>query len=137
VHSAHPFYIIAWVVLPDHIHTVWRLPEEDSGYAMRWGLIKAGFSRQIAKTGDRGPSRREKGERGTWQRRFWEHMIRDERDLNTHIDYIHFNPVKHGLVNQARDWPYSTFHRYVARGDLDLDWGCTDGASHGFGEPSP
>ena len=98
------------------------LPECDNGYPIRWSLIKAGFSRSIPKGEQRNPSRIAKGERGIWQRRYWEHMIRDEDDFNNHMNYIHFNPVKHGLVTNLKDWPYSTFHRCVSDGLYSQDW---------------
>ncbi|WP_092785120.1 REP-associated tyrosine transposase [Rhodospira trueperi] len=135
VRRNHPFEIVAFVVLPDHIHAILRLPENDASYSMLWSLIKAGFSRNITPIEHIGQSRKRKGERGLWQRRFWEHMIRDEDDLLTHIDYIHFNPVKHGHVARASDWPHSTFHRYVADGLLPEDWGCADPPDGRFGEP--
>lgn len=122
VRRAHPFEIVAWVVLPDHLHAVWTLPDGDADYATRWGLIKAGFSRRIPKGERIRASRVRKGERGIWQRRFWEHLIRDEQDYVAHVDYIHINPLKHGLVTRVRDWPLSSFHRYVQRGTLPIDW---------------
>ena len=110
VKEAHPFAIIAWVVLPEHMHAIWKLPDGDCDFSMRWSLIKSGFSRQINRTELIGKSRMAKGERGIWQRRFWEHEIRDEQDLLAHINYIHNNPVKHGLTQSAADWPYALFH---------------------------
>ncbi|MBC7946083.1 MAG: transposase, partial [Burkholderiales bacterium] len=118
----HPFSVEAVVVLPDHLHCIWTLPPEDCDFATRWKKIKASFSRHIPKDEQRSASRIDKGERGIWQRRYWEHTIRDERDLQTHVDYIHFNPVKHGYVDRVRDWPYSSFHRYVRSGMCPLDW---------------
>jgi len=117
----HPFSLMAIVVLPDHMHCVWSLPEGDSDYSIRWGLIKASFTRVTRL----GRTKTAKGERGLWQRRFWEHTIRDDLDLQRHVDYIHFNPVKHGYVRQVRDWPYSSFHRYVRQRLLPLDWAAT------------
>lgn len=134
VHRAHPFEIIAWVVLPEHMHTVWSLPSEDAGYSMRWNQIKGRFSRRIAKNEYVTPSRAGKRERGIWQRRFWEHWIRDEVDLERHVDYIHYNPVKHGLVDKVVDRPYSSFHRFVQRGWLSEDWGCSGEFTGDFGE---
>ena len=110
VKQAHPFSIVAMVVLPDHLHTIWRLPEGDSEYPKRWYLIKAGFSRRIPAGETIRPARLAKRERGIWQRRYWEHQIRDELDLARHVDYIHHNPVKHGWVSRAVDWPHSTLH---------------------------
>ncbi|HEY9540758.1 MAG TPA: transposase [Luteimonas sp.] len=123
VRRKHPFSIDALVVLPDHLHAVWTLPPGDAGYAMRWRQIKGWFSRHAPAGEHRSASRIAKGERGIWQRRYWEHLIRDEDDLQRHVDYIHFNPVKHGHVARAVDWPYSTLHRYVAKGWLAEDWG--------------
>jgi putative transposase len=103
----HPFIIDAMVVLPDHLHAVWTLPEGDSDFATRWRLIKSGFSRRIP-IGERiSGSRAAKAERGIWQRRYWKHTIRDESDFARHLDYIHINPLKHGLATRVRDWPYS------------------------------
>ena len=122
VRQTHPFDVIAIVILPDHLHCVWRLPPADDDYPTRWRLIKAGFSRLI-EPGERvSDSRRRKGERGIWQRRYWEHVIRDDQDLYRHLDYIHHNPVKHGYAKRAIDWPYSSLHRYVARGVYPVDW---------------
>ncbi|TCO82038.1 putative transposase [Plasticicumulans lactativorans] len=122
VRARHPFRIEAIVVLPDHLHAIWTLPLDDSDYATRWALIKAGFSRALPATEPIDPSRLGKGERGIWQRRFWEHVIRDERDLAQHVDYIHVNPLKHGHVQRVADWPYSSFHRHVAEGLYPPDW---------------
>jgi putative transposase len=122
VRCDRPFQIVAWVVLPDHLHTVWSLPEGDDDFATRWMRIKQAFSRRIP-CGERvSASRRRNGERGIWQRRYWEHLIRDECDLRNHIDYIHYNPVKHGYVAHVRDWPYSSFHRFVQEGVVPADW---------------
>jgi len=122
VQESRPFETIAICILPDHIHAVWTLPEFDSDFATRWSLIKSGFSRGIdAKPGSQ--SQVSKREKGIWQRRYWEHAIRDDADLERHIDYIHFNPVKHGHVRRVADWPYSSFHRFVERGLLAADWG--------------
>lgn len=122
IRARHPFTIEAIVVLPDHLHAVWRLPEGDADFATRWRLIKSAFSRSIA-VGERiSASRAAKGERGIWQRRYWEHMIRDEDDFARHVDYIHINPVKHGLVTRVRDWPHSSFHRMVKDGVYPEDW---------------
>jgi putative transposase len=112
VKEAHPFTALAWVVLPEHMHAIWELPDNDCDFSMRWSLIKSGFSRQISKTEPIGMSRMTKGERGIWQRRFWEHEIRDEQDLLAHINYIHNNPVKHGHAQSAAEWPYTSFNRH-------------------------
>jgi putative transposase len=106
-----PFEIDAMVVLPDHLHAIWTLPEGDMDFAVRWRWIKIRFSRSIPNNEPRSASRTGRGERGIWQRRYWEHLICDDRDLDAHIDYCWFNPVKHGLVANVEDWPYSSFHR--------------------------
>ncbi len=111
VKSTHPFQLDAMVILPDHLHALWTLPAGDRDFPMRWMLIKSGFSRQIPKDERRSDSRQAKGERGIWQRRYWEHLIRDDRDFARHVDYIHYNPVKHHHVIRVADWPYSSFHR--------------------------
>ena len=126
VKETHPFSIVAMVVLPEHLHTIWRLPPGDVDFPMRWSLLKAGFSRRIDKGERLRPSRVAKRERGIWQRRYWEHQIRDETDLARHVDYIHYNPVKHGWVTRAVDWPHSTLHGYIERGIMASDWGIGD-----------
>lgn len=118
-----PFHIDAWVVLPDHMHVIWTLPENDADYSSRWREIKKRFSKSLPNIERRSKVRTLKGERGIWQRRFWEHTIRDERDYRHHLDYVYLNPVKHGLVTRVVDWPYSSFHRDVARGLYPADWG--------------
>ncbi len=123
VKKQHPFKLDAMVVLPEHLHAVLTLPGDDSDYATRWMLIKAGFSRKIPSYEQISKSRKIKGERGIWQRRYWEHLIRDASDYERHVDYIHYNPVKHGLVERATDWPYSTIHDYINRGILNMGWG--------------
>lgn len=122
VRARHPFAIDAMVVMPEHLHAVWTLPIDDADFSMRWALIKAGFSRRIPDQENVSASRASKGERGLWQRRFWEHMIRDENDFARHIDYIHFNPVKHRLVERAADWPHSSIHLYIRNGIISADW---------------
>jgi putative transposase len=122
VKAMHLFQIDALVILPDHLHALWTLPVGDRDYPTRWMLIKTGFSRQIPKGERLSESRQAKGERGIWQRRYWEHLIRDDRDFARHVDYIHYNPVKHGYVERVADWPYSTFHRAVERGVYPPDW---------------
>jgi putative transposase len=107
VKQRHPFHIDAFVVLPDHLHAIWTLPPGDADFSTRWMLIKSGFSRYITMNERRNASRISKGERGIWQRRYWEHLIRDENDFERHVDYIHYNPVKHGYIHQASEWPYS------------------------------
>src|SRR6266540_861424 len=133
--ARHPFTIEAIVVLPDHLHAVWTLPEGDNDFAMRWRLIKSTFSRNLP-AGERvSNSRFAKGERGIWQRRYWEHTLRDDTDFVRHVDYIHFNPVRHGYVGRVKDWPHSSFHRMVRLGHYPEDWAgdMRDGGS-GFGE---
>ncbi|MBD9478732.1 transposase [Pseudoxanthomonas sp. PXM02] len=122
VKRRHPFDIVAWVVLPDHLHAVWTLPEGDGDCATRWMLIKAGFSRAVPKGERISATRLRKGERGLWQRRFWEHLIVDKADLGHHVDYVHINPVKHGHVVRASDWPYSSIHRHIRSGVMSMDW---------------
>ena len=134
VWQRHPFEIIAMVVLPDHLHAIWRMPPDDADYPKRWSLIKANFSRRIPKQESIRPSRVAKRERGIWQRRYWEHQIRDDGDLQTHVDYIHHNPVKHGYVERASAWPHSSIHRYIRLGWLNEDWG-VDGENNAcYGE---
>ena len=135
VKTAHPFSVVARVVLPEHLHATWRLPTGETDYPMRWSLLKAGCSRRLEKGERLRPSRVAKRERGVWQRRYWEHQIRDETDLERHVDYNHYNPVKHGRVTRAVDWPHSTLHGYITRGMVTRDWGghVGDGWS-GYGE---
>lgn len=124
--ESHPFVIEAWVLLPDNMHCIWRLPEDDHDYSLRWGLIKREFtkgSKAWLDTPLPNPSRQKHREVTIWQRRFWEHMIRYDQDFKNHFDYIHYNPVKHGLVTAPKEWPYSTFHRYVREGVYPCNWG--------------
>ena len=118
-----PFESVAICILPDHLHAIWALPVDDADFSLRWNLIKGGFSRGLPNAPQRSPSKLAKREKGVWQRRYWEHAIRDDADLARHVDYVHFNPVKHGLVPRVADWPYSSFHQHVARGVLPVDWG--------------
>ena len=120
--TAHPFDIVAWVVLPDHMHAIWSLPPDNADYALRWRAIKSIFSRGLTANEYTPSARLDRGERGIWQRRFWEHTIRDERDLENHIAYIHYNPVKHGHCARPIDWPHSSFHRFVRDDVLPSDW---------------
>ncbi|MGA8497853.1 MAG: transposase [Xanthobacteraceae bacterium] len=120
--ARHPFDIDAWVVLPDHMHCLWTLPPDDFDFPVRWRTIKALFSRSVPPAEDRRASLVRKREAGVWQRRYWEHTIRDDRDYALHMDYIHFNPVKHGLAARPADWPFSSFARCVARGLYPIDW---------------
>ncbi|MGB5899899.1 MAG: transposase [Geitlerinemataceae cyanobacterium] len=124
----HPFKIDAIVVLPDHLHTLWTLPEKDADFSTRWRLIKSYFSRQYRSPyqGKISKSRQYKGEKAVWQRRFWEHQIRDDRDFVNHLEYIHYNPVHHRLVTAPKDWQYSSFHRYVEAEVYDPMWGSSE-----------
>lgn len=128
VRQSHPFTIDAAVILPDHLHCIWTLPQNDDNFSIRWQLIKGYFSRSLPRDCDgvMSESRWRKRERAVWQRRFWEHCIRDEADWVNHVEYIHYNPVKHGLVKAPRDWPYSSFGRYVERGKYGADWGARE-----------
>jgi putative transposase len=140
VRHQYPFTIDAWVLLPDHIHCLWTLPADDADFSKRWGLIKAGFSKRMKNCPPlydvTSPSRKRHRESSIWQRRFWERQVRDEDDFRRHMDYIHFNPVKHGLVTRVTDWPYSTFHRHVANGMYPESWGGGNASAlnGGFGE---
>ena len=119
-----PFNMEAIVILPDHIHCLWRLPEDDCEYSKRWSAIKRYFSIGCESvTAELTKSRKNKREKAVWQRRFWEHTIKNEADWQRHIDYIHYNPVKHGLVSKVKDWPYSSFRKFVMKGYYSEDWG--------------
>ena len=131
----YPFHIDAWVVLPEHMHCLWTLPPGDADFARRWKVIKFAFARRLPREELITASQASRGERGIWQRRYWEHLIRDEQDYQRHFDYIHFNPLKHGYVQQLADWPYSSFHRAVAMGLYPQDWcGAALMELGGFGE---
>ena len=135
VKQRHPFTIDAMVVLPDHLDAVWSLPAGDADFSTRWRLIKSQFSRALPAVDERSRSRIARSERGIWQRRFWEHAIRDETDYQRHVAYCYLNPVRHGLVRRVRDWPYSSFHRDDRAGLLPVDWGdVVDDVSGDFGE---
>jgi putative transposase len=118
--ALHPFETVAIAVMPEHLHCIWTLPDGDADYSTRWSLIKRVFTRKQYREGPKEAGASNK----IWQSRFWEHTIRDETDLERHVDYIHFNPVKHGYTTRAADWPHSSFHRYVKRGTLTSDWAC-------------
>jgi putative transposase len=126
VRASSPFVIDAWVLLPDHLHCVWTLPDGDADFSTRWRQIKRAVSLMCGDEYHRddlmSASKLKHRESTIWQRRFWEHRIRDDEDFARHVDYIHFNPVKHGHAQQAVDWPYSTFHRYVRDGVYAPDW---------------
>ena len=130
----YPFEIDAFVVLPDHMHAIWTLPPGDADFSIRWRLIKTAFAKSLPKQERLSAVRKARNESGIWQRRFWEHMIRDETDYARHIEYCYINPVKHGLVTCVRDWPYSSFHRDVERGIFPLDWAGDVAADGEFGE---
>jgi len=135
VRRSHPFEIDAIVVLPDHLHSVWTLPPDDADFALRWRQIKSAFSRGLPAGEHISESRADKAERGIWQRRYWEHTLHDEADFARHVDYIHFNPVKHRHVSRVKDWPHSSFHRMVRLGIYPLDWaGDAADNERGFGE---
>jgi putative transposase len=123
VGKRYPFTTIAICILPDHLHALWALPPYDSDFSIRWNQIKGGFSKRLPAASPRAASAIRKREKGIWQRRYWEHAIRDDDDLERHVDYIHYNPVKHGLVGHVSEWPHSSFHRYVKDGTLPADWG--------------
>jgi len=135
VRRRYPFHIDAWVVLPDHLHCIWTLPPGDDDFPTRWRLIKTLFAKQLPLIERRSAVRERRGERGIWQRRYWEHAIRDESDFATHCDYVHFNPVKHGYVKQVAEWPYSTFRRCVEQGIYPLDWAGSENQELNTGEP--
>jgi len=122
VKHRHPFKIDAIVILPEHLHTIWTLPEADDDFSCRWRQIKSHFSKSIEKGERISKSRASKQERGIWQTRFGEHRIKDNEDFIKHIDYIDYNPVKHGYAHYVVDWPYSSFHDYVRRGILPYHW---------------
>ena len=130
----HPWQIDAIVILPDHLHALCTLPPDDSDFALRWRLIKTGFSHALPHGERISASRINKRERGIWQRRYWEHRIRDSADFNQHVDYIHHNPLKHGHVQCLADWPWSSFHRYVRAGIFPADWAGAEPCESARGE---
>ena len=132
--ECYPFMIDAVVVLPDHIHAVWTLPPGDADLSLRWRLIKQRFARGLPKHERISAVRSARHERGIWQRRFWEHLIRDEADYARHVEYCYINPFKHGLVTRVQDWPHSSFHRDARAGIVPLDWGGDSEPSGDFGE---
>ncbi|MGB8990508.1 MAG: transposase [Desulfobaccales bacterium] len=127
VQKDYPFTLDAWVFMPDHLHCLWTLPPDEADYSKRWGLIKAKFTKAISQESGRSAlltgSKIRHRESTIWQRRFWEHQIKDERDLQVHLDYIHFNPVKHGLVKSPGEWQNSSFHEFVSRNLYPINWG--------------
>jgi putative transposase len=134
VRELMPFHIDAWVVLPEHMHTLWTLPEGDADFPRRWQAIKMLFSTSTPTGETLTETRRHRGERCIWQRRYWEHTIRSDRDYAAHIDYIHFNPVKHGLVSDVAAWPYSSFHRCVRMDLYPPAWAGADTNVEAHGE---
>jgi putative transposase len=134
VKQNHPFDLDAMVVMPDHLHTIWTMPKNDADFSTRWALIKSAFSRNID-LGERiSQSRQSKGERGIWQRRFWEHLIRDETDFKNHVDYIHYNPVKHGFVTSPAEWRWSSIHKFIRQGIVSPSWTVGENFKGKFGE---
>jgi putative transposase len=133
-----PFTIVAWVLMPEHLHCIWRLPENDADFSTRWAIIKREVSKRcghlVEIDGLLNHSKQFRNESVVWQRRFWEHQIRDDLDLQRHVDYIHFNPVKYGHAACVADWRYSTFHRYVQQGLYPADWAGIEDDMHEFGE---
>ena len=129
-----PFTVMADVILPDHLHFIWSLPPDSSDYSTRWRLIKSYFTRHYCLENHISsvPSRAHKGEKEIWQRRFWEHLIRNESDLIRHVEYIHYNPVKHGKVNSPSEWQYSSFNRYVQEGLYPFNWGSSQNIWQGI-----
>jgi putative transposase len=132
--QSHPCTIDAFVVLPDHIHAIWTLPPGDSDFSTRWRPIKSRFPKALPKCERLSPVRVARSERGIWQRRFWEHLIRDETDYARHVEYCYINPVKHQLVARVCDWPHSSFHRDVRAGIIRLDWAGEVEQNGEFGE---
>jgi putative transposase len=130
----YPFEIGAIVILPEHLHSVWTLPQDDADFSTRWRLIKTRFAKSLPKGEHRSAVRQARGERGIWQRRFWEHLIRDDADYARHVEYCYINPMKHGLVRRVQDWPHSSFHRDVRRGIFPIEWAGELEAAGEFGE---
>lgn len=131
----HPFTINAMVVLPDHLHCIWTLPPGDNDFPSRWRLIKTWFTKHCDPSlrGITNQARINKNQQAIWQHRYWEHLLRDETDFARHVEYIHFNPVKHGYSKNPIEWPYSSFHRYVENGIYLKDWGCNEKAFDNVG----
>ncbi|MDO1509210.1 MULTISPECIES: transposase [unclassified Neisseria] len=125
VQKRYPFETVAICVMPNHLHAIWTLPDSDGDYSLRWRLIKIGFSNHFSVSSALSSSKQRRHEKGIWQRRFYEHTVRDDADLQRCVDYVHFNPVKHGFAASVKDWPFSSFHRFVRDGLLPPDWGGT------------
>jgi len=128
VQASHPFEMLSVVVLPDHCHCIWKMADDDVNFSVRWGLIKTTFTKLWLSSGGRdmpvSESRAQRGERSVWQRRFWEHLIRNQQDFARHMDYIHYNAVKHGYVTCPHLWGHSSFHRWAKDGVYRSDWLC-------------
>jgi putative transposase len=128
-----PFEIEAWVLLPDHAHSIWTLPDDDADYSRRWAFLKKEFTKAfLAAGGAEAPptdGRLNDGRRGVWQPKFWEHTVRDEGDYERHFHYLHYNPVRHGLVRSPTEYPYSTFHRHVRSNVYEPSWGSDEGVT--------
>ena len=128
VRTLRPFEMLGIVLLPNHCHCIWKMVDDDDNFSVRWGMIKRRFSKLWLSSNNRdipvSKSRTKRGERGVWQRRFWEHLIKDRRDFAKHMDYIHYNPVKHGYVKCPHQWEHSSFHRWVKEGVYKSDWQC-------------
>ena len=128
VQTSRPFEIPGIVLLPDHCHCIWKMPDDDDDFSLRWRMVKRRFTKSWLTSGGKdalpSASRIKRGERGVWQRRFWEHLIRDQQDFARHMDYIHYNPVKHGYVRCPHQWKHSSFHRWVKEGLYANDWLC-------------
>jgi len=126
--SRYPFEVIAMALLPDHLHLLMKLPDDDHDFSVRLRWIKSNFTSSYLAAGGseqpRSDSRVDHGNRGVWQRRFYEHLCRDEFDVGRHVEYVHFNPVKHGLASCPHGWRASSFHRWVAMSDYPRDWCC-------------
>jgi putative transposase len=138
--KTHPFKVDAWVLMPDHLHCIWTLPENDINFSTRWAMIKRYVTKQCcAEKYQRdewlNKSRVKRKESTLWQRRFWEHQIRDDQNFQRHFDYLHFNPVKHGYVNSVKEWEFSSFHRYVKNEIYTENWGGVGNIEDDFGEP--
>jgi putative transposase len=138
VRNHHPFELVAIVLLPDHLHTVWTMPRGDDRYPLRWMRIKEEFTKAWLEAGgseiEQSPSRKKHRQRGVWQKRYWEHTVRDEDDLKRCVDYVHWNPRKHELAPRVQDWKWSSFHRFVRAGEYTADWGGAD-PTPGWDEP--
>lgn len=134
VQRRHPFDIDAIVILPDHLHAIFTLPAGDGDFSMRWNQIKGRFSKALPRSESLTPTQQRRRERGIWQHRYWEHLIRDERDLENHVNYVHINPVNRGYAQRASEWPHSSIHRYIGHGLILEDWATDVTAGDNRGE---